>query len=401
MTFTECLAAVAVSDHPEYFPALYADMVESGSIDSTALLDADYIRSADLRYKLFDHSLDRVIEAARLIKSDAALVRYTNLLSAALLDRARFFAHDMPTLPPVAPDTPSRNFVGLIAMLPAMEIADRFLQRHSFEESDIRRNFATFESFVDSHEHRYGFAALDQRYFEWVQHYIDVTIVRYGGFNFEIVRSFEEDVVVLKNTATGETVRVIVDTDMHRDGMVLGSIDFEDEDGSYFAEFIETDDYFEGYTCGDDGFCTGVKRRFARPEWEIGLRSGDAVVNVHIPGSADLSGRVFTDAANGVLELFRDYYPDIVPKAVCCISWLMDKRIDAVCGGAPKISNFQSAFGMFPIESDGSEVTRNVFTKPFKSLDELPEDTRLMRGLKKLYLEGKHLHEFGGVFLVE
>ncbi len=400
MTFTECADAVSASHRPEYFPALYDKMVADGSIDSTALLEEDYICEIDSKYRLFNHTLDAVLESARLIKQDQALIRYTNLLSAAMLNREVWSKCGFASVPFVKEGEPARDFVGLIAMFPSMELAYNKMREHNFDDEAIRANFSSFETCIDIHVLRFGWAALNQLYFGWLQRYIDVNIINYGGFNFEMVKSVPPRVIVLKNKISGESVRLMPNIKMHRDGMVLGSADYTDEEGSYIAEFIETDEYFEGYPCGDNGFCTGEKQRYDRTEWEIALRGGDPVLSVHIPRKADLKGKAFIDAYTGALELYKVYYPEFKPKAIYCYSWLMDPRIDEVCGGAPNIVNFQSPFKMFPVHSAGEEVFSFVFIQPFKSYEELPEDTRLMRALKKRYIDGKHLHAFGGVFLI-
>ncbi len=397
MTFTECADAVQAEVRPEYLQTLYDKMVEDGSIDRLSILEEDYIRAANKKYGLFDHSLEAVLCSAREIRKNPVLVRYTNLLSAALADRETFRANPDPALPKQSPDNPACDFVGLIAMLPLMKHTLEEMQGRGICEEVIRANFKSFELAIDIHKLRFGWPAFSQTYFWWQQYYLDADIIDFGGFNFELVHELPPNMVLLKQKESGEQVVLIYNIKMHREGMVLGSADYTDEAGSYFAEFVETEDYFEGYPVGEDGFCTRQKCRYAKSEYEIVLRPGDEAIGVHIPRNAKLKGTDFVDACEGARERLAKWYPEFEPKAFVCFSWLMDPRIDGVCGGAPAIKNFQSNFKPFPVFSKGEEVFDFVFLRKYENYDDLPEDTRLMKAFKKRYLEGKHMHWFGGV----
>ncbi len=365
MTFTECADAVQAEVRPEYLQTLYNKMVEDGSIDRLSILEEDYIRAADEKYGLFDHTLEAVLCSAREIRKNPALVRYTNLLSAALADRETFRANPYPSLPKQSPDYPAFDFPGLIAMLPLMEHMLTEMQRRGIDEEVIRANFKSFENAIDIHKLRFGWPVFSQTYFWWQQYYLDVDIIDFGGFNFELVHELSPKMVLLKQKTSGEQVILIYNTKMHRDGMVLGSADYTDEDGSYYAEFVETEDYFEGYSVGDDGFCTGQKHRYMKSEYEIILRPGDEAIGIHIPRNAKLGGTAFEEACKGARERLAKWYPEFNPKAFVCFSWLMDPRIDAVCAGAPAIKNFQSNFKPFPVYSKGNVIFDFVFLRKY------------------------------------
>jgi hypothetical protein len=54
----------------------------------------------------------------------------------------------------------------------------------------------------------------------------------------------------------------------------------------------------------------------------------------------------------------------------------------------------------FPVETEGKDVLNFVFKLKFKTYEDLAEDTSLQRILKKMYLSGQYLYEYGGIMIV-
>ena len=66
-----------------------------------------------------------------------------------------------------------------------------------------------------------------------------------------------------------------------------------------------------------------------------------------------------------------------------------------------RVLGFASPYIKFPIHTEGDDVLNFVFYLKFKTYEDLPEDTSLQRGLKKLYLDGGRLYEYGGIFAAD
>jgi hypothetical protein len=66
-----------------------------------------------------------------------------------------------------------------------------------------------------------------------------------------------------------------------------------------------------------------------------------------------------------------------------------------------KVLQFASAYSKFPIHTEGEDVLNFVFYLKFKTYFDLPEDTSLQRSLKKLYINGGRLYEYGGIFAAD
>ena len=77
--------------------------------------------------------------------------------------------------------------------------------------------------------------------------------------------------------------------------------------------------------------------------------------------------------------------------------------MEEILGRPGKISGFGNLFYRYPTKSKGREVFSFVFGPKSSKMpcEELPETTSLHRALKKIYCDGKHIHAWGGVILLD
>jgi len=90
-------------------------------------------------------------------------------------------------------------------------------------------------------------------------------------------------------------------------------------------------------------------------------------------------------------------YQEYKPVCLFCSSWLLDPTLANIIGKDSRIAQFGDQYIRYPNKSAGKEVFNFVFPPRVTDLTTLPENTRLERGLKKLYLEGGFVHAFSGL----
>ncbi len=392
MTFAEVINSLNIEEYPDYFEELYSEKIPS------QFFTREYIISLNERFEIFPKYLDIILKASDEIKTNEALLNYTQLMAAALKCSLFGKAERGKIILPKGEGI-AFHFAGLLAMLPAMEESFQLLFSDKIDEKYRNPVISQFEGCISSHEQRFTYPAVNQSYFNWLINYLNLEIFLCGSLNIQIYRKNHGFYYVLKNKSTGEN-KVLMTKTMHRDGMVLGSADYEDRQGAYTADFKEFEDRFEGYPVLENGFCSNKKESFSKENWYCALKPGEPVINIHIPKKAKLDTEACKAACEEALQLFSKISPDFKPKAAVCYSWLLDPRIDSVIGGSPNIKAFQEQFTIFPMTSDGTEVFQFVFCKNVQNLNDLPEDTRMMRAFKKRYLEGLHILSFGGVIIL-
>ncbi len=127
-----------------------------------------------------------------------------------------------------------------------------------------------------------------------------------------------------------------------------------------------------------------------------GLRSGDPVINVHIPSDAKLS-REFLDAS---YRQAREFFSGSLsgpwvaqpPKDILCDSWLLAPTLDLLLPETSGIRIFASDYQRYHQQQDSDAFFRWLYQLPTPvAYDTLPENTSLQRKLKQHLLAGGHM----------
>jgi hypothetical protein len=242
-----------------------------------------------------------------------------------------------------------------------------------------------------------GRPGVDAAAFNWLIFYAKALVFYSGVFNIT-PKYFDDRAVILQNKMTGEIKPIITVDEIHRDGGILGSAGFEDEEGSFPANFIETDEYYEGYEA-KNALVINERKRFYKNEWDILLAPGYGIAGIHIPRGANLSEEVMRCGLSDALTMTRKHYPEYNAKAVYCASWMIDPQLEKFLGAESKIVSFTKKFTTFPRRDYGGAIFGFVFPRKPDDYNDLPEDTSLQRKMKAHYLSGKFVYSPAGVHL--
>ncbi|MBR2634523.1 MAG: hypothetical protein IKD31_02975 [Clostridia bacterium] len=291
--------------------------------------------------------------------------------------------------------TPLTNMFHLFIHLPAVEAAYELYVKRGFPEEEARNYFHCYQGNIAATERSCGYPAISRGYFSWLCHYIKTLLFATGGFNFDLHPY--RHATILKNKKSGVIQPVCANLPIHRSGLVLGSAGMEDEEGSFVGEFEETDDAYIAYPAENLRY-QNKKVVYPKEEWEILMKAGDDSIGVHIPRGADITPEAFRAALASAKEIVKTRYPDWSPKMFTCGSWLLSGELNELIKPESKILSFAGCFTRFPIKDAGKSALSFIFPGQSKlPIEELPDDTSLMRAIKKHYLDGKFVYMYGGV----
>ncbi|MBQ2696366.1 MAG: hypothetical protein IJF61_03590 [Clostridia bacterium] len=223
-----------------------------------------------------------------------------------------------------------------------------------------------------------------------------------GRLRFEIHENSSRPVRIFKNKKNGTFCPLMDGAMIHKSGHILGSMSCKDEEGSYPADFVETEDAFEGYPLDENTRLAIKKRvRLLKSEWEQVYASGDTVLKVHIPHGGAITPEVCKDSYKRGKELFARCFPEYKFKCflICC--WTLSPVLKEILPPESNIIAFQNSYVVYPMKNPAMDVFLYVYNIEANSLDdiavaELPENNTLQRGVKQKTLEGKYIHQFGG-----
>lgn len=397
MKLDEMMNALEITEYPKAeLESIYHEAKEEYEALGKALVEPDNIIRLNQTYGVFTRYLDEVLEAAREVSKNPILLRWLYLLKHIQMDKIR--AQGLITKEICPPSEEAAYH--LCPIFPMLSFIPRIvneMRRRKLPEDIIADTLSGFEDKITDYHDRYGVLGL-KPYIEWLQHYINLDIIRVGRFDMQINCAFAPGMIVLKNQA-GEYRIIAENVDIHKSGLILGCAGCKDSKDSFFAVFTETDTAFEGYPVNNNGLVTYKRMSFKKSEWSIALKAGDNTLNVHIPARKNLSKEKCEESYAYAKEIFRKYYPEYNYRAFMCISWMVDPQLKELIEHRTNLTDFLDRYLHFPRKSEGKSVINFAFFKPIGTpIEQLPEDTSLRRILKAHLQNGGRIYEQGGVF---
>jgi len=222
-------------------------------------------------------------------------------------------------------------------------------------------------------------------------------ILSIGRLQYELQDSFTGRICAFRNKE-GE-IRILAENlTAHPTGMGARYHGLPQTDDAFHCQVTETNSCYEGYPVNSDGYIIRQKISLPKDTWEKFLSPGDPVVSIHIPRGSSFAAQEIEASLTEAKRIFRECYPDFGYKAMFCHSWLMDPQLTDLIKPDSNIAAFRKNFVFYPYEeSDADDVFVFVFSRRYDNLADLPEDTSLMRNLKKHYLDGGYIYVTGGI----
>lgn len=351
------------------------------------------IKELESKYPTFGEYLDLVLEAAEQLHNDPERLKWVEETSAYYKSCTELGSWEI-TLPETD-GTLLGDMLPLFILLDSVfDMIDKYISR-GFDDVDV--HLQQFPRSLLAVQKRTGRPGINQMYFEWISIFIKCMIFNCLPFRMNINRQ-RDGAIFLKNRNSGEKVAMMTEQKIHRSGLIFGSAGCTDEEGSFETIFEETDTEFVGHLVRNF-LVEKEPTRLSKSEWECVLRPGDYVICQHIPSGADLTPEKVTAAFQKAKDIVAKYYPEYNAKCISCNTWMYNPKIAEILGEDSKIAQMGARFLRFPIKSDATDVFGFVFPAMYDGYESLPENTRLERGLKKLYLEGGYLHNYAGVII--
>lgn len=398
MNYTELLTKLGIASFPPIGEEVFSSAMAEYDANGCRWVSESFLQEMDGAYGMFRNHRDFIFRTAADIRGNELLSRFTVLLAAALKrDKAAFSSDSTWTLPvPADGEAPEPSeMTGYFALLAQMPASAETMKRWGLPEDVMCDTLAAITGCISifmGYEHRPGYNAGRVR---WAIHYMEPEILRIGRLEFQFV-NFRGQAHLFRNAA-GENRILMASGRFHRSGVLLDSPGFTDTEGAFDADFVETNEYWEGCPTRPDGTALSERIQLAKSEWKLMLSPGDQALSIHIPGMIPLLHEQVEDAYRRARELVARCRPDFDTHAMVCFSWLMDPKLQTMLREDANIAKFQRDFMAFPSPAGGSAVYSFLFHMPGAKPEDLPADTSLRRKVKDLILSGGNILEIGGI----
>lgn len=337
--------------------------------------------------------LDLLIEEAKRINKIPVLKLYALFIHKAMLCRELYKKNiESFSLPE------GYEFFAFLCLIPTIQNLHHTLTEMGLDKDVILSTVKQYEDCVFLYEQRSGRLGVGKRYFYWLQHYVDCEILNINRLRFEI-EYLKEPIRVLRNKDTGSDILVIEDGEFNSVGLYSSTPPKNEK--AFSVHFRRTDNEYIAHPISNEGKALPLSQKYAKSKYETVIKRGDALLSVHIPVDGELSIEACRESYIRAKEIFTKFFPAISIKGFTCYSWMMSPELKLHMKPTARVLGFASPYAKFPIHTEGEDVLYFVFHLKFKTYEDLAEDTSLQRSLKKLYLSGGKLYEYGGIFAID
>lgn len=388
---------LGVETYPACFEQIYAQI--SGNGEPACNLKA--IEKAQREFQAFGEYYDAVMEAAKQINEDPACSAWVKVSSEFMSDEK--WGHYSEIHVPPFNGTLKQDLLMLFALIPFIPSAAARYRKNGFDAEQTAEYMETFGSCIGNVERKTGNIGLNQTYFRWLYPFAKAEIFKVHGIQFELAK-LKPYAIYLRSVENGTIVPVITKGLFHASGKQrLDTIGFTDSEGAFEVSLTEDENQFCGHGAYN-GVVSKEPQVFPKSQWTCIARPGDKCVSMHLPKGADITRESVQKAYDAACELLRKNYPDYCNTPVQCLSWLMDPGLEDILGADSKIVRFGKLFvrypGKTPAVNTGRAADSFVFPEKCERLEDLPENTRLQRGLKQHYLNGGYTYSYAGILVL-
>lgn len=392
MEFRRIAHRVGIEDYPPVLDDIYFSMPKN----KEPACDLSLIDHLQEEYNVFEEYYDVVRETAEQINLDENRSTWIKVATEYAKYRSVSEAAAIPA--PKSDGTQVTALLPLYILIPQIPTGIQKYKDRGFTEEEINVINRAYASGIRIVRGQVGMPCVNDLYYWWLSIFAKAVIFVTHGLQFEL-RILPDNAVYLKNKEDGTVVAVMAAGTYHRSGMQnLGNPGYEDQEGSFAAQFREDKDNYYGHGVFNS-VVDNEEKTFPKSAWDCIAGPGDGCMSIHIPVGADISGETLHKAIDSAYAIVKERYPEYDPKVIFGSSWILDPKLQEFVGPNSKITGLQKAFVTYPQRCDGKGLFGYVFPKNYTSLEELPEATGLQRKIKKLYLDGGYIYDYAGAIV--
>ena len=375
------------------FAALYEEAEMECESRGVFFLAPDYIRKVANETSAYPRIEEHLVREAYRVNESPALKKYALFIYKAMCDRKLFLENIKSFMLPEG-----YELFAFLCLIPMIRNTYERLTEMGIDADIVNATVRQYEECVFIYQKRYDRLGMNKRYFDWLQHYVDCEILNINRLRFEI-HALSEPVSVLRNIDTGEDSLVMTGGEFNADGLYSDTP--PKKDTSFACELKETENEYIASPVSTGGRAQDAPTTYPKDKYRMVIKKGDTVLSVHIPVEGELSVSACKESYERALKVFARFFPSLDIKGFVCYSWMMSPELSLYMKPESRVLGFASAYKKFPIHTEGEDVLNFVFYLKFKTYADLAEDTSLQRKLKRLYLDGGYLYEYGGIFAAD
>jgi hypothetical protein len=290
------------------------------------------------------------------------------------------------------------EFYPLMALAAAADLTRELNAQAGIPESITTETLKDTNIWVDNFYRTNGRYGLEQ--YPWLANHYAGNLFKIGRLQYEAAL-YHDWGYVFKNRETDEIIPLSANADITASGHITGSSG--EKDCAFHASFSFDGEWYEGYKIDtENGTVLEAKARLSAKEWQLILKPGDLVRNMHIPQGEKLDYEACLDSMKQADAFFAKHFSGSQFTALVCSSWLLDNNLVHFLPEDSNIVKFMRLWQKLPICAGIPMIFERVYGFGFEEKDiaSAPENTLLQRNLKKYVLNGGKAYTTGGYIIL-
>lgn len=236
---------------------------------------------------------------------------------------------------------------------------------------------------------------LERSLLPWFRLLASGELYRLGRLEF-VREVFAGAILALREKSTGKIALLAADGGMFDSSGYLTEVD---SPGGFITSLQTSDNAITGNTISSLGQATRETKTFSLSDWEVILKNGDPILEIHVPEGEALDTTACEKSMEEARAFFRAKYPNTAsPVAFICSSWLLDASWQTRLGEEANIVQFQKLGYLFPVPSGRREGLYYIFGRTDVDVASAPKETVLQQAMLRAYENEEPLRS-GGLFI--
>lgn len=299
----------------------------------------------------------------------------------------------------------SDNNRGLFYLLIGMAMVPRLRDYHKvlripeeITRETARQIFCICGSYRRAHD---GYSGMFINQLTWLRNYINGNIfLRIGRLEYWLM-PFRGGVTVYRHRNSGEMIALAeAGQEYSKSGYLNGDTAVPGDEPGWVSALSSSGSEVQGYPVLPQGH--GLQQEISLPlaEWDLVLKRGDWVLDIHIPSGGGMSLEACRDSLQRAAAFFKTRFPDRLPVAFTSASWIFSPQLEELLPQDSNLVKLLQELYLYPIPA----LSKNIwFVFLQESFDPVtaPRKTSLQRVLYDYLVDNHYWRSQGMLFLLD
>lgn len=243
---------------------------------------------------------------------------------------------------------------GLFYLILALSIVPEVRRTHrslGIPERVTKDTCFKVKCFCSNYEFARGQYGIFTRQLSWLRNYVEGRLFRLGRFEY-MLKPFGSGITVFRSRRSGAVAALMGGGMEVTEEGYIDSAETKGKNGrGWITSYEENEEFARGYVASPGGHVIPELINLPKAEWEVVLRKGETVLDMHIPAGGGMTLEKCGESFRGAVSFFEKHFPDNPFSAITSSSWIFFNGLQNILGENSNPARFQKELFLYPVPS--------------------------------------------------